>query len=289
MSSAIRIAHLNVPFIYKTMQAIEAEKPAKKGEGQPHRHDFFTIIAVENAMGIHQIDFKDYDLTPFTLYFISPEQIHHLEIRDNREGVLHGHVIMFTTDFLLKYSVSPEQLTEMALFFNCDETKPLVLTAAAMAQLHPFFEKFSGESQTPQKYQLEALGAWLKLFLLDCSRLKSAYQEKSAKLDKRKSEIVRQFKDDVEHHFKKWHQVNDYAQTQNLTPNYLNEVIKSETGTSAKDFILNRLILEAKRLARYSNMTAKEITYTLGYEDVAQFSKFFKKYEGVSFSEFRQG
>jgi len=99
---------------------------------------------------------------------------------------------------------------------------------------------------------------------------------------------VKQFKNDVELYFRTHHKVNEYADRQHLTANHLNEVIKSETGTSTKDFIQNRLLLEAKRLARYSNLNAKEIAYRLGYEDVAHFSKFFKKWEGVAFTEFRE-
>jgi AraC-like DNA-binding protein len=82
--------------------------------------------------------------------------------------------------------------------------------------------------------------------------------------------------------------VADYARAQHLSSNYLNEVIKSETGSSAKDWIQQRLLLEAKRLAQYSDLPAKEIAFSLGYEDVAHFSKFFKNLEGHSFSEFKQ-
>jgi AraC-like DNA-binding protein len=270
------------------MEAIEAEKPSRKSDIQPHRHNFFTIIAVENGIGNHQIDFKNYPLTPFTLYFISPEQIHQLEIDPNTASQLKGHVMMFTPDFMLEYSISAVQLTEMALFFNCDESKPLTLTAPEMGRLLLFFEKFKNETEENTVYKWETLGAWLKLFLLECSRLKHQNQQKNIKLEKRQADIVRHFKNDVETHFKSWHQVGDYADAQHLTSNYLNEIIKSETGTSAKDFILNRLMLEAKRLARFSEMSAKEISYSLGYEDVAHFSKFFKKCEGVSFSTFRE-
>jgi AraC family transcriptional regulator, transcriptional activator of pobA len=283
MTSPIRIAHLKAPFDYKTMAEIEASRPQAESAHLPHRHDFYTIIAVENAVGKHQIDFKTYNLTPNTLYFISPEQVHDL----NTEGVVKGHVIMFTDDFLLQHSVAPERLTELGLFFNCDESKPLMLNAGAMRILHLFFQKFKSENVTDNKDKWEILGAWLKLFLLECQRLKKEHTLKNVKLDNRQAHIVRQFKEDVEHNFKKWHQVTDYANAQNLSSNYLNEVIKTETKTSAKDFILNRLILEAKRLARYSDMTAKEIAYELGYEDMAHFSKFFKKCEGVSFSEFK--
>jgi AraC-like DNA-binding protein len=126
------------------------------------------------------------------------------------------------------------------------------------------------------------------LFLLECKRLKATQKIANKSWDNRQAEIVKQFKNDVERFFRQQHKVNEYADHQHLTANHLNEVIKNETGTSAKEFIQNRLILEAKRLARYSELNAKEIAYQLGYEDVAHFSKFFKKCEGIAFTEFRE-
>jgi YesN/AraC family two-component response regulator len=45
----------------------------------------------------------------------------------------------------------------------------------------------------------------------------------------------------------------------------------------------------AIRLHRYSDLSVKEVAYELGYEDVAHFSKFFKKNQGAAFSDFRRG
>lgn len=277
----IRISRLKAPFVYRTMAEIELMRTQTTTPELPHRHDHFTIILVENAQGSHQIDFQHYDLVPNLVFFISPEQIHHLTIMD---GVPQGQVLMFTPDFLLEYSILPERLSEMDLFFNCDEAKPLMLNSEQMGGLQIYLSKIASESASENAYRWEAIGAWLKLLLLDLRRIKSNLHQENIRWDKRKAEIVRQFKHDVEAHFRQWHQVQQFAEAQTLSSNYLNEVIKSETGTSAKDFIQNRLLLEAKRLAQYSDLTVKQIAFSLGYEDAAQFSKFFKKCEGVAFS-----
>lgn len=286
MHDAIRIARLTAPFVYRTMQDIEANRQRPREQELPHRHDFFTIIAVEEASGVHQIDFISYPLQNNTLYFISPEQIHQLETTPGTP--LNGHAVMFGMDFLMQQGISSSELNNMQLFFNCDESKPLALEAPEMGNLHLFFQKFGSELATDRSDKWEVLGAWLKLFLIECKRLREKKAILSLKLEHRHSSIVRKFKNDVEQNFAQWRQVNDYAQAQNLSSNYLNEVIKAETGTSAKDFILNRLILEAKRLARYSDLSAKQIAFSLGYEDVSQFSKFFKKCVGLTFSEFKE-
>lgn len=281
--SPIRQAHLSTPFAYRTMQEVEEKRTLVPD--LPHRHDYFTVLVVEAAEGVHQIDFTDYPLRTNTVYFVSPEQIHHVTLT---QPAPRGHVVLFRPDFLQEYSIAPAQLYDMDLFFNCDESRPLELTATEMQELQPFLTAIALEFSSDYVQKWEAVGAWLKLFLLHCKRLKATQKIIGKSWDKRQAEIVKQFKRDVEQFFRTQHKVNEYADRQFLTANHLNEVIKTETGTSAKEFIQNRLILEAKRLARYSELSAKEIAYQLGYDDVAHFSKFFKKCEGIAFTEFRE-
>jgi AraC family transcriptional regulator, transcriptional activator of pobA len=286
MAHSIRVSRLPAPFVYKTMEAIEADRKPGALPQAPHRHDYYTIIVVAYASaGIHQIDFKNYPLASNTVFTISPGQIHHLNIPENMP--VKGHVLMFTTDFLLKYSLPPERLSGLELFFNCDEAKPITLSETEMQVLDLFFGKFAAEAPHTNPDSAEILGSWLKLFLLELKRIKTGKALANPRLEHRQASIVRRFKDEVEQHFSLWHHVADYADSQNLSSNYLNEVVKSETGVSAKDFILNRLVLEAKRLAQYSDLSAKEVAFRLGYEDVAHFSKFFKKCTGMTFSEFK--
>lgn len=100
--------------------------------------------------------------------------------------------------------------------------------------------------------------------------------------------LVKSFKEIIETHFTEWHQVKDYADALNVTPNYLNEVIKSSVHISAKDFIQDRLILEAKRMAIFSEKSSKEIGFELGFEDPSHFSKFFKSNTGQSLQFFKE-
>ncbi|WP_428668354.1 AraC family transcriptional regulator [Runella sp.] len=279
----IRLAHLPTPFAYRTMAEVEVRRTHLPD--LPHRHDHFTVILVEAAEGTHQIDFIEYPLRDNTAYFVSPEQIHHLTLTQPHPR---GHVILFRPDFLQQYSFSPSQLSDMDLFFNCDEALPLTFTSDEMSILLPLVKGIAEETQSELPQKWEAVGAWLKLFLLQCKRFKSAQKVLNRGWDNRQAEIVKHFKNDVEQFFHKFHKVNEYADRQHLTANHLNDVIKSETGTSAKEFIQNRLVLEAKRLARYSELSAKEIAYQLGYDDIAHFSRFFKKSEGIAFSEFRE-
>jgi AraC family transcriptional activator of pobA len=73
-----------------------------------------------------------------------------------------------------------------------------------------------------------------------------------------------------------------------VTPNYLTEVVKKVTGNSASYHIQQRMVQEAKRLAMYSDANMKDIAYTLGFDDLSHFSKFFKNAAGMNFTEFKK-
>ena len=88
----------------------------------------------------------------------------------------------------------------------------------------------------------------LKLFLIECNGLCTLIPDSNLQNFEVTKTIVTNFKNLVEKHFKKWHQVKFYAEALSVTPNYLNEVIISSVNIPAKEFIQNRLILEAKRM-----------------------------------------
>jgi len=92
----------------------------------------------------------------------------------------------------------------------------------------------------------------------------------------------------LDKHFKNEKMVSGYAGMLMVTPNYLNEIIKKTTGFSAGYHIRQRVVLEAKRLAKYSNMCMKEIAYSLDFADSAHFSKFFKTVTGTNFSDYKK-
>jgi YesN/AraC family two-component response regulator len=92
----------------------------------------------------------------------------------------------------------------------------------------------------------------------------------------------------VQKHFITKKKVSDYARMMSIPASYLNVVVKRTSGNTAKHFIRQQIVLEAKRLATWEGKNLKETAYLLGYEDVAHFSKFFKQAAGITFSAFRR-
>lgn len=86
--------------------------------------------------------------------------------------------------------------------------------------------------------------------------------------------------------------VNDdvkvYADRMHLSKKAVNQFTRNVTGLSAKQFIINRLVLEIKRYLSQGELLNYEIADLLGFDEAANMSRFFKHYEGMSPKEFRE-
>ncbi len=142
------------------------------------------------------------------------------------------------------------------------------------------------EMESKDELQLEMLQMMLKRILILCTRI---YKEQSQplELDHSTSDVIREFNYLVEQHFKTKHAVSEYAELLFKSPKTLSNVFKKLGNKSPLEFIQNRILLEAKRLLSYTDKGISDIAYEVGYEDVQSFSRFFKKKENVSPSEFK--
>lgn len=80
---------------------------------------------------------------------------------------------------------------------------------------------------------------------------------------------------------------SDFSQTLGVHVNHLNKVLKETTGRSTKDIINGRIAEEAKILLRQTQLNVSEIAFTLGFDEVAHFSNFFKKHTSFSPLQYR--
>jgi AraC family transcriptional regulator, transcriptional activator of pobA len=268
-------------FVIKTMESIDDDLQGAADD--PHRHNYYTVIWPFTGSGRHIIDFITYPIVPDHIFFVSPNQVHQVIVEDHPTGV----VLQFTCEFLEKFSIREEFISNLRIFSNSDETPPLPLAENLRQRLKLFTDSMLQVFHGNGNMQSETLGAWLKLFLIECNTHCSLFPEPNPQQAEVGRNLVRNFKDQVEKHFARWHQVQKYADALNVTPGYLNEVIKTSIGQSAKEYIQSRLILEARRMSLFTTLSNKEIGYSLGFNDPAHFSRFFKSQAGMSLQEFR--
>jgi AraC family transcriptional regulator, transcriptional activator of pobA len=105
----------------------------------------------------------------------------------------------------------------------------------------------------------------------------------------RREHITQEFRKLVGQHFIRHKEVAFYAGKLNITPKYLSEVLQVELGKSAKAFIDEFVMMEAKSLLKQTTMTIQEICHCLGFEDASHFTKSFKKQTQNTPAKYRNG
>ena len=172
------------------------------------------------------------------------------------------------------------------LFFGASELPIINLEQEELEKFEILWEMFTIEMKSNDSLQIEMLQMMLKRYLILCARIYK-YQENFPS-EKKYADLVREFNFLVEQHFKTKHSVKEYAELMFKSPKTLSNVFLKLGFKPPLQYIQNRLLLESKRLLHYSNLSIKEVAFEIGFEDIQTFSRFFKKKQGISPSEFKQ-
>lgn len=92
----------------------------------------------------------------------------------------------------------------------------------------------------------------------------------------------------IEAHFREWHKPSDYASVLQISGGALSKLTGRHLHKTPTELIMERLLLEAKRLLHFTTMSVKEIAFHLGFGDFGYFGRLFKKHAGVTPTEYRQ-
>lgn len=99
--------------------------------------------------------------------------------------------------------------------------------------------------------------------------------------------VLKEFFSLLMNHYKKQHQVAFYAEAMHLSVSYLTAIIRRQTGKTVNTFIFELLYSEARNLLSSTDRSVQQISSELHFADQASFSKFFKRYSGMSPCQFR--
>jgi len=268
-------------FALKRME--DVYRNAQGAPDSPHRHDYYTIIFIERGEGVHFVDFTEYKVEDRTIYFIQPGQMHQLVLASEPEG----WVITFTEEFLIANSIPEKLINDIYLFNDYGQSPPLPMNEKDLPVYKNLIAQMALFAESLETYTLEAVGALVKLFLIQSNNHCSLHKSNNPQLIETSNHILRTFKQSLNKKYAASHMVSEYADEMAVTSDYLNKTVKNLTGKSAKDHIQSKLITEAKRSLLFSNITNKELAYALGFDESAHFNNFFKKITGLTPSEFR--
>ena len=239
----------------------------------PLKSDFYRIALCKRGLVSVDCGLETFKHQRNTIHFNFPSQI--FSLYDKSEDMF-AYYILFKESFI--ESLLPLQSIQKQFPFLDYQGIPFFsLDAAEAEEIESLFLKIDHEIKQRKASLKQSIQLYINLILIAANR-SYLRQNLSLNLDKTKDNILlTRYKKLVGQHFITKRHVADYAQLLTVTPNHLNKIIKEQTGRTASDFITDMLLMEAKALLRYTELSISEIAYQLDFTDPSHFNKFFKK------------
>ncbi len=262
-------------------KVVKLNAPSDYAITEAHRHNYFEILLFFGSGGSHMIDFETYPIVEMSIHFVAPGQVHALK----RGANVTGYVVVFSKEFMF-LNTSDKVLNDFPAF-NKTLSPVLLAKSELFLEIQKQVQLMELEYKGNHPFKDAILAHYISILLLKCKALliESPFYKNT---DTAARNLIQQFNNLLEEKFILLHKVNEYADILHVTPNHLSESIKKITSKTAGELIHQRLILEAKRLLLHSSITAKELAYSLNFNDPSYFSRFFKANTGLSPESFRK-
>ncbi len=248
-----------------------------------NRFNYFSVILVLEGRGTVAADVSVFPFAAKSVLCFSLYQ----PFKIGCDGAFRGVMINFHPEFFCLHKHRHEVSCNGVLFNNIYESPVLGLSDTEAGSLQVLFRGIEQEMRRPGVAQMEALLSYLKLLLINASRMKMERRADASGVVMKEPEVLGRLKAAIEEHFVTLHSPGDYAGLLNISTAALNKVVKGSLHKTLSQLIAERIIVEAKRQLYLTATPVKQIAFELGYDDEFYFSRFFKGNVGVSPQLFR--
>lgn len=229
---------------------------------------------------------QEFRLKKDSLFIFSPKHI--LQVQSNNR--FKAHLIVIAPDFLKRINIDTKRM--MPLFLQFGSLPCMELTHAESQSLRSFISMVEQELKGSETdFSSEIIGGLIAATIYKVGDILTHYLTEHPEVDSpihnRAEEYFRQFTELLGEHYKHERSVGFYARQLCITPKYLTTLIKRISGKSVSEWIDNYVILEAKTLLKYSNMSVQEIAYYLNFPNQSFFGSYFKRNAGMSPSQYK--
>ena len=251
----------------------------------PCRIDAFIIgIGTEGETRV-SVNLTDYILHENTLFLIAPQNI-----IQAAHGTLKGHMVVVSSHFLQRMNIDMKHLMPLLLQLG---THPCIdISTKERQELQHFISLMDHEIHASSSAFANHIIS--ELFIATLYKIGDTvqhYLETHPETEKRKpsraENYFHRFLQELSKHYKTERSVGFYAEQLCITPKYLTTLVKEFSKRSVSEWIEIYVILEAKTLLKYSNLSIQEIAYTLNFPNQSFFGSYFKRNTGMSPSQYK--
>jgi AraC family transcriptional regulator, transcriptional activator of pobA len=262
-----------------------------------------AVDDIKYALGLYQISLKDncpytivnygrnsYDYQEGTMVFTAPEQILSFKKAESAD-VDNGWSLVFHPNLIRKSELG--QRIDRFSFFDYASNEALHISEEERQTVTEIVQKIEKEySNNLDAHSQTLIVSNLELLLNYCVRF---YDRQFYTRTNLNQDFVSQFEQILKDYYDKDKQlelgiptVQHCGEAMHMSPKYLSDLLRKETGQSTQDHIHHFIIEKAKNRLLHSKESASEIAYALGFEYPQYFSKIFKKKTTMSPNEYRQ-
>ena len=236
----------------------------------------YSVFWLEQGEGQYETALQTTPFGAHTLLFFPPAQPFRLIF--HASAPVQGVALHFVPDFYCLEKHQAEVACKGVLFDTL--LPPAVVHAAAeAAAITNLLELLRTEMQQPALAQRELLVSYLKILLIQASRLRIQQSAGLSAPALRRAQLpvpLQKLEELIEQHYREKHTPADYADLLHLSRKALGNLTRLYYGRTVTSLIQERIVLEAKRELYLTTNPIKEIAFNLGFRDQHYFSRFFK-------------
>ncbi len=271
-------------FIYKFNLQVHRFEDVMKDTNRiipPNRWSYHRIGLIKKGSGEFTTGIYKFKAIKNTLVVI-PARV--ITSSKNWSLDMEGYITVFNVDFFLQNNFSNKYI-ESKKILNPSIKPYIQLTDSEAKEIEDIFEIILEEKKSEHTHKNELIALKIIEILIVSERLfdKKQYFEKNIP----SIDSIKRFLDLLEINFSTERSVKFYAKELAMHPNHLNALVKKHTGLTAKESIQNRLLIETKYLLHSTNLSIKEISHEVGFNDPNYFTSFFTKFENMSPGNYR--
>lgn len=270
--------------LYRTA---ELRRRVRSVEGRGiERIEFLCLLYVTAGRYTHMVDFETIECSAGSVVTMQPGQV-------NRFGNMagwNGWVLVFRAELLQSGRPAVPQ-EDLELYRNASDLPVhLRIDDAVSRKVGASFEGMAEDAklQAPSAVVNALLRHQLQALLIRL-HVAHASSSRAARVEPALLQRFRRYRAAVEREHRRWHSVAEYAKFLGCSQKSLGRASQAVTAVSAKAFLTNRIVLEARRLLVHTHASVATVSDQLGFDEATNFVKFFRRETGTTPGAFRNG
>jgi len=251
--------------------------------------NFYSIYLKRISNAKFKYGQQECDFDEGILFFIAPDQVFTIKAEKGETLKPSGWIILIHPDFI--WNTTLAKIIKEYEFFGYNVNEALCLSLKEEKKIVSIIKNIKQEYQgNIDRFSQQIIISQLETLLNFSQRF---YHRQFITRKKTNHQILNRLEDALAKYFnddlnaKGVPTVQFIADTLNISPNYLSDVLKVLTGESTQQHIHGKLIEKAKEKLSGTDLSISEIAYALGFEHPQSFTKLFKSKTNVSPLQFR--